>query len=143
VEVIVGTHLLNPDSDGDAVADSRDNCLVHSNPPGSYPSYRTTTGGQLDDDGDGFGNACDGKFTPGSVVTGLDTIQYRAAINRSIAATDCGSAGTMPCDRFDLDGQGPVITAMDIIRFKKLLNQPLGPKCPACPLECSGDACPQ
>jgi len=35
-----------------------------------------------------------------------------------------------------------VLEPLDTIRYKQLLNQPVGPKCPTCSLECVGDACP-
>jgi hypothetical protein len=130
------------DVDGDAVLDTADNCVLVANPAASYPGTRTTTGGQLDDDADGYGNLCDGKFTLGPIVTALDTIQYKGAINKPILASNCGSPATKPCDQFDLDGVSPVITALDTIRFKAMLNKPVGPKCAACPLACVGDACP-
>jgi hypothetical protein len=135
----------DPDVDNDGVLNAADNCVLTANPVANYPAYRTTTGGQLDDDADGYGNHCDGDFgRDGSViVTALDTVQYKTAVNRPVAAIDCGSpAGSRTCDQFDLDGSGPVITALDTIRYKQLLNRPLGPKCPACPLACVGDACP-
>jgi hypothetical protein len=135
------------DSDRDLVGNVCDNCIGTGNPPASYPPNRTTTGGQLDDDADGYGNLCDAKFTPGPIVTALDTIEYKAAINRPITASTCGKATIGPCDRFDLDGASPVITALDTIAFKVMLNLPVGPKCTACgvdwvALPCVGDACP-
>jgi hypothetical protein len=130
------------DSDGDNVGDDCDNCVQTANPPATYPANRTTSGGQLDDDYDGYGNLCDGKFTGGPIVTALDTIQYKGAINKPLAGSNCGSPATKPCDQFDLDGASPVVTALDTIRFKQLLNLPVGPKCVACPLACVGDACP-
>jgi hypothetical protein len=120
------------DRDSDNVGDACDNCVSDQNPPASYPGYRTTTGGQLDDDADGYGNQCDGKFTPGPIVTALDTIQYKTAVNRPVTATSCGTAGALPCDQFDLDAASPVITALDTIRFKQLLNLPVGAKCDPC-----------
>jgi hypothetical protein len=130
------------DTDGDGVSDHLDNCVTVANPPASYPSNRTTTGGQLDDDADGYGNQCDAKFTPDPIVTALDVIEYKTAIDKSVTGTNCGTGASMPCDHFDLDGMNPVIDEFDTIQFKKLLNQPVGPKCPTCPLECVGDACP-
>jgi hypothetical protein len=135
------------DGDADTVGDACDNCVTVLNPPATYPANRTTTGGQLDDDADGHGNLCDGKFTPGPVVSALDTIQYKAAINKPVDGSNCGSPPTLPCDQFDLDGTSPVVTALDTIAFKQLLNLPVGPKCAACgvdfgALPCVGDACP-
>jgi hypothetical protein len=135
------------DGDFDTVGDACDNCVAVANPAASYPASRTTTGGQLDDDADGHGNSCDGKFTSGSIVTALDTIQYKGAINKPVDASNCGSPATMPCDQFDLDGASPVVTALDTIRFKAMLNLPVGPKCADCgvdfvALPCVGDACP-
>jgi hypothetical protein len=130
------------DNDGDGTPDDLDNCVLVANPPASYPADRTTSGGQLDDDYDGYGNPCDANFTGAPIVTALDTIQYKAALNKPVGASNCGSPATKPCDQFDLDGASPVITALDTIRFKQLLNAPVGPKCPTCPLACVGDACP-
>ncbi len=51
------TITTGPDSDGDGVEDSVDNCPETSNP---YPVIAgTTVPYQLDSDGDGYGNACD------------------------------------------------------------------------------------
>jgi hypothetical protein len=136
------------DGDGDFVGDACDNCVAIINFPATFPAYRTTTGGQLDDDADGFGNECDAKFTPGPVVTALDTIQYKTAINKPVTGTNCGSpVGSLTCDQFDLDGASPVITALDTIVYKSKLNLPVGPKCAACGVDfvnlpCVGDACP-
>jgi len=135
------------DGDADFVGDACDNCTEIINFPATFPAYRTTTGGQLDDDADGFGNECDAKFTPGPVVTALDTIQYKTAVNKLVIGVNCGTSGTDPCDRFDLDGMAPVITAVDTIVFKAKLSLPVGPKCAACGVDfvnlpCVGDACP-
>jgi len=135
------------DGDADFVGDACDNCTEIINFPATFPAYRTTTGGQLDDDADGYGNECDAKFTPGPVVTALDTIQYKTAVNKLVIGVNCGTSGTDPCDRFDLDGMAPVITAVDTIVFKAKLSQPVGPKCAACGVDfvnlpCAGDACP-
>jgi len=136
--------LDNLNSDTDTIGDACDNCVNYANPAVSAVSGRTTTGGQLDDDADGYGNQCDAKFTTGPVVTALDTIQYKTALlgSKLVTASTCGTSGTMPCDQFDLDGVGPAITALDTIRFKQLLGKSIGPKCATCPLTCSGDACP-
>jgi hypothetical protein len=135
----------DPDLDGDGVANTEDNCTHVPNPPATYPAYRTTTGGQLDDDANGYGNLCDCAGPPGPICTALHTIQFKTAINGThfVSASNCGSpTPNQPCDQFDLDGSGLVITALDTIRFKQLLNKFRGPKCAACPLECVGDACP-
>jgi hypothetical protein len=130
------------DQDADDVGDVCDNCVLAYNPRATYPAYRTTTGGQLDNDAEGYGNVCDCEFTLVAICTSLDTIQYKAAINKPVWASNCGSPPIRPCDKFDLDGKDPVISALDTIRFKQLLHGPIGPKCAACPLECVGDACP-
>jgi hypothetical protein len=134
LDELVGDH--SPDGVGDIC----DNCPWHHNPRATYPAYRTTTGGQLDDDADGYGNRCDASYT-GPIVTALDTIQYKASVNKPVWGSNCGSPAIRSCDRFDLDGTSPAITALDTIVFRQLLNKPLGPKCATCPLECAGDAC--
>jgi hypothetical protein len=140
------------DFDGDGVGDACDNCRHHPNPRASYPFYRTTTGGQLDDDADGYGNVCDLVFYPveqsGPIVPWHpNVVQFKNALGQSVAAHTCGPEGNQPCDIFDLDGMSPVISALDVIAYKRIINSPLGPKCDACgvdfdALPCLGDACP-
>ena len=47
------------DTDRDGVGDVCDNCVTFSNPRVSPSPGHSATGGQTDDDGDGFGNQCD------------------------------------------------------------------------------------
>jgi len=132
----------DPDIDGDGVLNTADNCTLVANPVKTYPAYRTTTGGQLDDDADGYGNQCDGKFVPGIIVGGSDTQQYRLAPGKAVSASTCGTSGTMPCDRYDLDGVGLLVSGTDTLRYRGLVGKLVGPKCAACPLVCVGHACP-
>jgi hypothetical protein len=146
------TDDVQADSDGDGVGDACDNCVLRSNPRARYAFYRTTTGGQLDDDADGYGNACDHSFYPvppskAIVPWDPDVVQFKGALNQSVASQTCGLTGDQPCDIFDLDGISPVISALDTISYKALINLPLGPKCDACGVDfdllpCLGDACP-
>ncbi len=52
VEESIGTNPMKPDSDGDGVTDSVDNCALISNV------------NQADSDGDGVGNKCDTDYVP-------------------------------------------------------------------------------
>jgi hypothetical protein len=138
------------DSDGDGVGDACDNCVNVANPrvPGGAITFlaanpwATLSGGQRDDDHDGYGNVCDGKFpgTSGTNVGPADTAQYKASVGHSRLNDDCGTpagSGTKPCAIFDLNlGQntdgvnniGPADTA----RYKQLLGLAPGPKCALC-----------
>jgi hypothetical protein len=59
------------DTDGDAVPDLFDNCRNTPNGPfAAVGSCGTAT--QLDSDGDGYGNPCDGDLSNTGNVTGLD-----------------------------------------------------------------------
>ncbi len=141
--------IPNPDQndrDSDRVGDLCDNCVEHFNPNLSPPSFRhshqTTTGNQLDDDADGHGNRCDAKFgTPGQVVGGTDLLELRSSFNRNRAGSDCGIRGNKNCSQFDLDGNGTFIGGQDWLLAFGLFNEPPGPKCPTCPLECQGPGC--
>jgi hypothetical protein len=138
-----------PDSDGDGVPDACDNCIEVYNPrlgtlgEPTRAAFQTTSGGQLDDDADGFGNQCDAKFgSGGSVVDGGDLSELRASFNKSRAGTDCGSQQDASCAQFDLDNRGQLIGGTDLTRGRMLFNLAIGPTCDACPLACEGPACP-
>ncbi len=131
------------DADGDGVGQLCDSCLDRANPRVARLAFQTTTGGQLDDDADGFGNQCDAKFgTGGQVVGGVDIAEHLASFNKSRDASNCGGTGDQPCSPFDLDNAGQIIGGPDILTTFGLFNQPPGPKCSACPLDCDGPACP-
>jgi hypothetical protein len=74
------------DSDGDGIADSSDNCIDVQN------------GGQLDTDGDDYGNACDCDFDQ-SLTCSID--DFNVYLPDFASATDSG-VGT------DMDGSGAV-----------------------------------
>ena len=103
------------DADLDGVGDACDNCTKMSNPRvdasflGANP-WATLTGGQRDDDHDGYGNKCDAKF-PG--ISGLfvgngDLTEWRASNTKDRTLDQCGTVGTRPCAVFDLDESGDV-----------------------------------
>jgi len=135
------------DGDADGVGDACDNCVDVSNPRvtpdvstylGTNP-WATLTGGQRDDDHDGYGNICDAKFpgTAGSAVGNPDLAQFRASFGKSRTGDTCGTAGDLPCAIFDLDqGAATNIGNPDLAVFRKLFGKAPGPKCPTCPLTC-------
>lgn len=90
------------DEDGDAVPDSRDNCTKVSNR------------NQLDSDGDGFGNACDGDLNNDNVVNALDLALFR------------NKFGTRGEGAADLNGDG-VVNAIDLALFRRLFAGTPGP----------------
>ncbi|HXZ85909.1 MAG TPA: thrombospondin type 3 repeat-containing protein [Myxococcota bacterium] len=134
------------DADGDGVGDVCDNCKNASNPRVTPDAatflaanpWATLTGGQRDDDHDGYGNKCDAKFpgVSGTVVNSTDLGQFRTALGKSRAADTCGTAGTHPCAIYDLDEVGPIINALDLGAFRSLNGKVIGPTCPTCPLPC-------
>ena len=140
--------VANPDQkdvDFDGVGDLCDNCVNIANPRVA-PTFLTTntwatlTGGQRDDDHDGFGNKCDGKFpgTTGAAVGTPDLTQFRASFNKARSGDTCGTVGTHPCAIFDLDeGAAAAIGTPDLTQFRTLFNKLPGPKCAACPLPCT------
>ncbi len=146
------------DSDSsDGVGDACDNCTLLDNPildPQSISAHRTLTGGQLDDDADGFGNVCDGDFIGGDdLITQADRDEIEASIPvggpyPSTSAQSCGTTGAAPCDRFDLAGTPKPALSPDDAAFFDLLQLyvPSPAKCPSCgvdfkALPCLGDAC--
>ncbi len=106
--------------------------------------WATMTGGQRDDDHDGYGNTCDADF-PGSAfatnVNASDTAQFKASTGSSRALDICGTNDSRPCAIYDIDANnfmGPAnINAADTARYKALLLLgPKPPKCALCPLPC-------
>jgi len=141
----------------DAVGDLCDNCTARNNPRvagwtftngGSTffaaNQWATLTGGQRDDDHDGYGNQCDADFTTsGGLVGTNDLNQYRASNNKSRSGDTCGTNLTQPCARYDLDTTGGLTGTGDLNVFRFLNNKSRGPRCTACtgtgsaPLPCT------
>jgi len=134
------------DTDGDGVGDACDNCVSIANArvtpdAASYlvsNPWATLTGGQRDDDHDGYGNKCDAKFpgTAGAIVGAADLGQFRASNGKPRTGDTCGTSGTEPCAIFDLDETGAVINSGDLGVFRSLNGKAPGPKCASCPLTC-------
>ena len=144
------------DGDQDGVGDVCDNCVTIANPrvgapasggkPGDAAAFlganpwATLTGGQRDDDADGYGNLCDAKFTGTGLVSPADLTQFRASNGQSRTGDTCGTSGTRPCAIFDLDQSGALIAPGDLTQFRILNGKAPGPKCSACPLFCEAGA---
>jgi hypothetical protein len=134
------------DTDGDLVGDACDNCVNVANPrvtPNDATflaanQWATLTGSQRDDDHDGYGNKCDGKFpgVTGSLVGPADLTQFRTANGKSRTGDNCGTTGTRPCAIFDLDEANALIGPADLTQFRALNAKAPGPRCPTCPLAC-------
>jgi lysophospholipase L1-like esterase len=110
------------DTDQDGAGDPCDNCRSIGNPPGSpAPSGHCTTGGQVDDDLDGIGNACDGDFTEADgdgFVNVSDLIKMLGAFGRPVTDRDCPgdtAENTGSCARYDLNGSGEFINVSDLL----------------------------
>jgi hypothetical protein len=131
------------DGDGDLVGTACDNCTAIANArvaAGFLTTnpWATLTGGQRDDDHDGYGNRCDAKFpgVAGTIVNSSDLAQFRASNGKNRTLDVCGTLGTRPCAIFDLDEAGLVLGSGDLSRFRVLNGKVVGPKCATCPLEC-------
>jgi hypothetical protein len=124
------------DGDGDGVGDVCDNCVTIANPRAApnlaqylaNNPFAVLTGGQRDDDHDGYGNKCDAKFVGTGLVGGQDLTEFRASV---------GTSGHRPCAIYDLDETGTLIGGSDLAVFRTLANKLPGPKCTSCSLTCS------
>jgi hypothetical protein len=129
------------DGDQDGLINARDNCALSPNGVVNRLAFQTTTGGQLDDDADGYGNVCDGDFDGDGVTNAADEGELLASMGKLRSASNCGTSGTRRCAIFDLDGLGLAITQPDFSRFNQLEGSPPGPKGPEAPLDCVGPGC--
>ena len=66
-----------------------------------------------------------------------DLTQFRASEGKSRTGDTCGTAGTEPCARYDLDEVSGLIGSGDLVQFRLLNGKAAGPKCPSCPLPCA------
>ena len=97
------------DTDDDGVGDGQDNCTLVPNP------------GQLDTDGDGYGNVCDGDLNDDGSTNTLDLNLYKLA-HRSAAGDASYDVDA------DFNGDG-VINTLDLNIYKGLHRRPPGPSC--------------
>ena len=96
----------SPDTDGDGLIDDQDNCRVHDNPR------------QVDSDGDGFGNRCDGDFDGNGATNAVDYSWFLEQL---------GQPSTPPgYNPADLNANG-YVNAFDVALFRGLLGLPPGP----------------
>jgi len=82
-----------PDADGDGIPDALDNCLLIANGPSAGVCY--SAGVQIDTDGDGYGNICDGDFNNDGVTNATDATIFNVDFNAGI---DGGRGTDMSCD---------------------------------------------
>ncbi|MCL4792320.1 MAG: hypothetical protein KJ040_09755, partial [Gammaproteobacteria bacterium] len=103
---------LLDDSDADGAHDGQDNCIDMANGP-MLPDAGGNS--QLDADGDGYGNICDGDLdNSGGIVNFADLAAFKAMF------------GT-PNANGDLNGSGGIVNFADLARFKALFGKPPGP----------------
>jgi hypothetical protein len=149
-----GTLPGNEASPFDGVGNACDNCVNVNNPivPGGAAAFlvanpwATLTGGQRDDDHDGYGNICDGDFNNSATTTIADTNQYKASLGETKTGDTCGTTNARPCAIFDINSANSTESSAtgpnnaDTARYKLLLGNVPGPRCPTCPLACEAGA---
>lgn len=104
------------DADADGIADGADNCVLAANGP-----LLPDAGGnsQLDTNGDGYGNRCDGDINDNGAVNAADLALFRLAFGSNGA-----SANWNP--HADFNGSGSV-NAADLAIFRTLFGKAPGP----------------
>jgi hypothetical protein len=168
---MAGTEWTHRDQDGDRVCDIVDNCPKITNVRVTPFEFQTTTGGQLDDDADGFGNQCDAHYGTTNTVGSSDLSAFKLAFGRKRNSSCCGPPntscdpddpnspcpdpdclGSLPCDIYDHDNAGAAaaaISSADFAIFKTLfgttkkVDSDAVEKCPLCgpPFNDGGPAC--
>jgi hypothetical protein len=117
-------------ADGDLRGSVCDNCSTVTNTAAGLVPGTTLTKFQLDSDGDGFGNRCDGDLNQTGPLSSVNTTDYsifRSVINKLYTFS-------INAARSDLDGSGTVNTT-DYSIFRTLINKVPGPSgcAPTCP----------
>lgn len=90
------------DSDADGIADTYDNCMLAPN------------ASQLDTDGDGYGNRCDGDLDDNGIVNFSDLAAFRLAF------------GTVNAEA-DFDGSGGIVNFTDLALMRVFFGKAPGP----------------
>ncbi len=104
--ILASASSVAADSDNDSVPDTTDNCTLVAN------------ASQLDSDGDGVGNICDGDFNNNGFTNSQDYILFRSLL---------GQPSTPPNYNVgDLNGNGNV-NSQDNILLRQLLGKRPGP----------------
>lgn len=106
------------DSDSDGIVDMEDNCIDVPNGP-LIPDAGSNS--QLDTDGDGYGNMCDGDLNNDGSTNTLDLNLYKLAHR-----TSPGDANYNVNADFNGD---VVINTLDLNVYKGLHRKPPGPSC--------------
>ncbi len=137
------------DGDMDGVGDVCDNCPATANPrpAAPVPAWMTLTGGQRDGNVNGRGDRCDWNYDAiGVLPTATDFNHLKASVAKLTNAANCGTSGSMRCQRFDTDESGAVITNADFNSGKANIAVLPPPTCGACGnfylLPCQGPGCP-
>ena len=99
------------DGDEDGVADANDNCLDIANGPSGGICY--STGVQIDTDGDGYGNPCDGDFSHDGAVNSTDVLIFNPDLGTGIPTPGTGT--DMNCDG--------AVNSTDVTLFNPQLGQ--------------------
>jgi parallel beta-helix repeat protein len=110
---------VDPDQDADGVLDPLDNCILQPNSASAGPND------QLDADGDGIGNLCDGDFNDDRLVGAPDFNVLVRCWGRTPGA-EGGPALDPTCTESDMNGDAAVGIA-DFYSFVTLVNRPPGP----------------
>jgi hypothetical protein len=106
------------DSDSDGIVDLEDNCIDAPNGPLISDAASNS---QVDTDGDGYGNMCDGDLNNDGNTNTLDLNLYKLAHRTSPGDTNYN---------VDADFNGDVvINTLDLNIYKGLHRKPPGPSC--------------
>ena len=119
VDDISFSYTADVDIDTDGVFDNTDNCTLKPNGPNTFPVGDSRI--QLDTDGDGYGNLCDGDLNNDGSTNTLDLNLYK-----QVHRTSVGDANYDVDADFNGDGQ---INTLDLNIYKGLHRKPPGPSC--------------